>query len=158
MKYLLICMILASIGGFIFSEGQAASDSSSEDADIEQNSDYRAAVAAIKTEDYENALVFLKKADQSLPENADILNLLGYSYRQLGVFESSLDYYHRALEIDPQHLGANEYLGELYLQTGELEKAQERLEVLADACWFGCEEYDELKEAIEAYKKEKGLK
>ena len=158
MKYLLICMMLALICGFVFLEGQAASDSSSESADIEQNSDYRAALAAIKAEDYENALAFLKKAEQSLPESADILNLLGYSYRQLGDFMLSLDYYHQALKIDPEHLGANEYLGELYLQTGELEKAQERLAVLADACWFGCEEYDELKEAIEAYKKEKGLK
>jgi hypothetical protein len=58
------------------------------------------------------------------------------------------------LQIDPQHRGANEYLGELYLQIGQLDKAEERLEVLDKECFFGCEEFDELKEAIADYRKQ----
>ena len=53
--------------------------------------------------------------------------------------------------------GANEYLGELYLETGELKKAEGRLAELVAACPSGCEEREELAEAIEAYKSEHGL-
>ena len=70
---------------------------------------------------------------------------------------TAFDYYRRALAIEPRHLGANEYLGELYLETGELAKAEERLRELAIACPSGCEERDELSEAIDAYKAERGL-
>jgi len=55
------------------------------------------------------------------------------------------------LAIDPEHRGANEYLGELYLQTNDLAKAKERLNKLDDICYFGCEEFDDLKSAIAAY-------
>ncbi len=61
-------------------------------------------------------------------------------------------YYDQALTIDPKHKGANEYLGELYLKLGQLEKAEAQLARLDDICTFGCEEYDELKAAIETYK------
>ncbi len=59
--------------------------------------------------------------------------------------------YQKALAIKPDHRGANEYIGELYLETGKPAKARERLKVLDSACFFGCEEYDELKAAIAAY-------
>ena len=65
--------------------------------------------------------------------------------------DQALDAYQKALAIDPEHLGANEYLGELYLQTGDLAKAKERLETLDDVCIFGCDEFDDLKQAIKAY-------
>ena len=57
--------------------------------------------------------------------------------------------------MSPKHRGANEYLGELYLETDQLAKAEERLKVLDGACFLGCEEYDDLKEAIEKYKEKK---
>ena len=63
-------------------------------------------------------------------------------------------FYTKALEIKPRHLGANEYLGELYLEQGELEKAEERLAVLDKACFFGCDEFDDLERAIEEYRKQ----
>ena len=85
-----------------------------------------------------------------------MLNYLGFSHRKLGNYEEAERYYLRALEIEPEHRGANEYIGELYLETDRPELAEERLQVLDDACFFGCEEYDELKEAIEAYKAAKG--
>jgi tetratricopeptide (TPR) repeat protein len=86
------------------------------------------------------------------PTDADMLNLLAYSQRKLQRFDEALVNYQKALDIEPEHRGANEYLGELYLQLGQLDKAQERLQVLDEACFFGCDEFDELEEAIEVYR------
>lgn len=108
----------------------------------------------IEGEKYRQAITELDKALRDEPDDADLLNLLAYSNRKLGNFDSALEYYLKALKIDPDHRGANEYLGELYLQLGQPEKAEERLSVLDKECFFGCDEYDELKEAIEEYRKE----
>jgi len=107
----------------------------------------------IEGENYQLAIIELDKALVDEPDNADFLNLLAYSNRKLGNFDTALDYYLKALKIDPDHRGANEYLGELYLQLGQPEKAEERLSVLDKECFFGCDEYDELKQAIEEYRK-----
>jgi len=85
------------------------------------------------------------------PENADILSLLGFSYRKTGRFDDALTYYQRALKIEPKHRGANEYLGQLYLDTNQLNKAKEQLEILDDLCFFRCKEFKKLKKAIENY-------
>ena len=87
-----------------------------------------------------------EKAYAKDKKNADILNYLGYTLRKTGDLEQAEVYYLKGLEIDSGHLGINEYLGELYVQTGRIELAKERLQVL-DGC--KCEEYDELKELIE---------
>ena len=87
-----------------------------------------------------------EKAYAKDKKNADILNYLGYTLRKTGNFEKAEIYYLKGLELDSKHLGINEYLGELYVQTGRIELAKERLQVL-DGC--KCEEYDELKELIE---------
>lgn len=100
---------------------------------------------------FDQAIGELKKALEESPDDPDIVNLIAYSHRQLEQFETALNYYMIALQLDPEHRGANEYLGELYLRLGQLGKAQERLQVLDDACFFGCDEYDMLEEAIEAY-------
>ena len=86
------------------------------------------------------------KAYKKNKKNADILNYLGYTLRKTGNFEKAESYYLEGLELDAQHLGINEYLGELYIQTGRMELAKERLQVLKGC---NCEEYDELKELIE---------
>ena len=65
--------------------------------------------------------------------------------------DTAISTHQKALAIKPDHRGANEYIGELYLETGQLEKAKERLKVLDSACFFGCEEYTTLKKAIAAY-------
>ena len=87
-----------------------------------------------------------EKAYAKDKKNADILNYLGYTLRKTGDFEKAETYYLKGLELDSGHLGINEYLGELYVQTGRLELAKERLEVLSGC---KCEEYEELKELIE---------
>ena len=108
----------------------------------------------IGEEKYEQAVKELEVALEEDPENADILNLLAFSHRKQGHFEVALDYYQRALKIEPEHRRANEYLGELYLQMGQLGKAEERLQVLDDECFFGCDEFDQLEEAIAKYKEQ----
>ena len=95
---------------------------------------------------YLKAYKKLEKAYAKDKKNADILNYLGYTLRKTGDLEQAEVYYLKGLEIDSGHLGINEYLGELYVQTGRIELAKERLQVL-DGC--KCEEYDELKELIE---------
>lgn len=107
----------------------------------------------IEGEKYQQAITELDKALVDAPDDADLLNLMAYSNRKLGNFDSAMDYYLKALKIDPDHRGANEYLGELYLQLGQPEKAEERLSVLDKECFFGCDEYDKLKQAIEEYRK-----
>ena len=70
--------------------------------------------------------------------------------------DEALEYYEKALKLKPNHVGANEYLGELYLEMKNLPKAEERLAVLAKAC-NGCEEQKELEEKIADFKAEQRL-
>ena len=87
-----------------------------------------------------------EKAYDKDKKNADILNYLGYTLRKTGELKKAEIYYLLGLEFDPVHFGINEYLGELYVQTGRIELAKERLEVLKGC---KCEEYEELQELIE---------
>ena len=88
----------------------------------------------------------LEKAYSKNKKNADILNYLGFTLRKTGDLEKAEVYYLKGLELDAGHLGINEYLGELYVQTNRIDLAKERLAVL-NGC--KCEEYDELKELID---------
>ena len=106
----------------------------------------------IKAEKYETAIQKLQAALAKKADDADLLNLLAYSQRKLGRFDVALVNYEKALAIDPSHRGANEYLGELYLQMDQPELALQRLKVLDDDCFFGCEEFDDLQQAIETYR------
>ena len=95
---------------------------------------------------YSKALEKLEKAYKSDKNNPDILNYLGFTLRKTGKLEEAEKYYLAGLKIKPDHNGINEYLGELYVNTGRLELAKERLAVLKNC---NCEEYSELKEIIE---------
>jgi tetratricopeptide (TPR) repeat protein len=89
-------------------------------------------------------------------EYADALNLLGYANRKLGDKSKAMTYYTKALNLEPNHLGANEYMGELYLEMNDLPKAEERLAILKNACG-DCDEFDDLEDEIENYKEAHGL-
>lgn len=115
------------------------------------NGDYTKAEKAIKAKDYQGAIPLLEKVVAAEPKNADAYNYLGYANRKLGDKEKALGFYKTAIEINPTHLGANEYLGELYLEMDNLPGAEERMAVLDKAC-RNCEEKRELREAIEKYK------
>jgi Tfp pilus assembly protein PilF len=119
-----------------------------------ENAELAAGRKAIDAKDYKAAVGHLTKAVQEDPNNADAHTMLGFSYRKLGTFDKSMDSYQRALKIDANNRSAHEYLGELYLEMNQPDNAEKQLVVLKKACpFFGkCEEYDDLKEAIEKYK------
>jgi tetratricopeptide (TPR) repeat protein len=150
------CFIAAAIvvGAWsIADQVEAAGSSNSSPAPAAKDSEYAKAEKAVKAKDYASAIPILRTFVAKTPKHADALNYLGYSYRKLGQFEDALAWCQKALAIDPDHKGANEYLGELYLQMDDLAKAEERLAHLDKVCFFSCEEFDDLKEAIAAFKK-----
>lgn len=118
---------------------------------------YERAAALVEAASYRKAIRRLEKLNRKEPGIADVLNLLGFAHRKLGEIETAFDYYREALAADPGHLGANEYLGELYLETDRLREAEGRLAKLDEACPSGCEERRELAQAIDAYKAARGL-
>lgn len=127
------------------------------DDDDEPASEYSLAKQAMDDGDYEIAINKLARLHEEEPGDADVLNMLGYGYRKIGNFDQARGYYLQALAADPDHRGANAYMGELYLETGELAKAEERLAVLDKECWLGCDEFTELKESIAKYKTENNI-
>ena len=154
--YSLLFLVLLSTNSY-----SAGSDSTSK-----VKSDYSQAVTLIKAakkyekkgkiekanKRYEKAQALLIKSNKKKPLQADTLNYLGFTTRKLGDFENGEKYYLLGLKIDPNHMGINEYLGELYVVTNRLDLAKERLKVLENC---NCEEYDELKEIINGNKKSK---
>ena len=94
---------------------------------------------------YEKALKLLLKSNNKKPNKPDTLNYLGFTSRKLGDFENGEKYYLQGLEIEPNHVGINEYLGELYVATNRHNLAVERLEILKNC---NCEEYNQLKAVI----------
>jgi tetratricopeptide (TPR) repeat protein len=103
--------------------------------------------AKIKAKDYPAALSELRDMAEDT-QQADVYNLLGFTLRKTGDFKTSLTYYAKALELQPDHKAAREYLGELYVETGDMAKAKEQLDVLTRLCPNGCEEREDLEHAI----------
>ena len=94
---------------------------------------------------YQKAQKLLIQSNNKFPNKADTLNYLGFTTRKLGDFENGEKYYLQGLAIEPDHVGINEYLGELYVATNRHNLAVERLEILKSC---NCKEYDELKAVI----------
>tara|TARA_B100001540_G_C15629789_1_gene561589 strand:- start:140 stop:625 length:486 start_codon:yes stop_codon:yes gene_type:complete len=135
----------------------ASSDSGSSDSYMDLYSDAKKFVLRAKkleeknkidraTKLYVKALEKLQQAYKTDRNNPDILNYLGFTLRKTGKLKEAEKYYLAGLKIKPDHNGINEYLGELYVKTGRIELAKERLAILKNC---NCEEYDELKEVIE---------
>lgn len=98
---------------------------------------------------YSDAIDSLKKMNKADPENADVLNYLAYSQRKSGDMKSAEANYEKALEINPDHRGALEYQGELYIQTGRVDMAKENLARLKEVCGTDCEQYKDLSNALD---------
>ena len=94
---------------------------------------------------YKKAQKLLLRSNSKKPNQADTLNYLGFTTRKLGDYENGEKYYLQCLEIEPNHVGINEYLGELYVATNRLSLAKERLKILENC---NCKEYTQLKEVI----------
>ena len=108
--------------------------------------------AQIAAKNWSGAISELKRVNET--GSADWNNLMGYSLRKGATpdFAGAEKFYNEALSINPKHRGALEYSGELYLMTGDLGKAEQRLATLDKLCTFGCEEYTDLKKAIAQFK------
>tara|TARA_Y100000816_G_scaffold118413_1_gene83129 strand:- start:57 stop:548 length:492 start_codon:yes stop_codon:yes gene_type:complete len=153
-KIILIILITFLTTGTSFSAG-----SSSSGGDGGNKSNYDQAVKLIKSakkqekkgkqdkaaSKYEKALKLLIKSNKEKPNKADTLNYLGFTSRKLGDFKNGEKYYLEGLALEPNHIGINEYLGELYVATNRHSLAVERLEVLKSC---NCKEYEELKAII----------
>lgn len=114
--------------------------------------DYTKAEKAVEAKDWDAAVPLLLQAASREEKNPDIYNLLGYAERHRGNMDAAFSHYAKALALDPKHRGAHEYVGEAYLLTGNLAKAEEHLAVLDKLCFLPCHEYRELKEKVGAYK------
>ena len=151
---------------FILFTVNSYSAGSSDDSSSKVKSNYDKAVTIIKSakkyekkgktekanKRYEKAQKLLITSNNKKPLQADTLNYLGFTTRKLGDYENGEKYYLLGLEIDPNHKGINEYLGELYVVTNRINLAKERLNVLENC---NCEEYGELKEIIDGTKTSK---
>jgi Flp pilus assembly protein TadD len=103
--------------------------------------------AKIKAKDYQAALTELKVLADT-HQHADVYSLMGFSLRKTGDYSTALTFYKKALDFDANHKGAHEYLGELYVERGDLPKAREQLAVLTKLCPQGCEEREDLEKAL----------
>ena len=141
-RQLIFSALLTSIVGFA-----CAADTAPEKPDA-----LSAARTQIAAKKWDGAIAELKRVNDT--GSADWNNLMGYSLRKGAApdYASAEKYYNEALRIDPKHRAALEYSGELYLMTGNLPKAEQRLATLDKACTFSCEEYTDLKKAVERYK------
>ena len=101
---------------------------------------------------YKKAIKSLLEANNQDPSNPDTLNLLGFSHRKIGDYNNAEIYYAMGLEIDPKHIGINEYMGELFVVTNRMDEAKKRLAVLENC---NCKEYNELKQVIDGTKQSK---
>lgn len=97
---------------------------------------------------YEDALWSLQAAGRALGPHPDVLTYQGFANRKLSNYDVAISFYSAALKLDPSHRGANEYLGEYYVETGQLAKAKGQLVKLERICKFGCEEAEELRRWI----------
>ena len=168
-KYLALILITFVINNYVYSatsstsSSGAKSDGRQDNSYLEvKNSNYKKGFDALKQakryakkgkkdkskKRFNDAAKFFTLANEEFPNQPDILNYLGYTFRKIGDFTMAEIYYEQGLAIDPMHIGINEYLGELYLETNRIDKARERLIVLKDC---KCEEYEELKNLISKY-------
>jgi len=109
---------------------------------------YSEALRLINLGAYDEAIAELREAGTILGPHPDVLTYIGFANRKMGERETALSFYTAALSIAPDHLSANEYLGEYYVELGDLDRAQAQLDKLNTLCPFGCEQTEELSEWI----------
>jgi Flp pilus assembly protein TadD len=141
-----IALAVAAVGA------AGAKEGADEDA-AAQDPSHVAARSAITERRYADAVRVLGEALARDPANAETHNLLGFAHRKNGDLARAFQHYHEALRLDPDHRGAHEYIGEAYLLAGDLPRAEDHLRRLEHLCPSACEERDDLRNAIDAYRK-----
>ena len=148
----LLCAVLAAASPVAANLSTMVTD----DAIEAPQEDLDAAQAAIDAGDYETAIARLHVILAEAPQSAEANNRLGYVHRRLQNFAEAFAYYRRALAIAPRHTGAHHYIGEAYLEIGDLEAAEFHLAQLSDICEYGCDDYWQLHEAVALYRANSG--
>jgi Flp pilus assembly protein TadD len=120
-----------------------------------RDADYAAAKKAVDRKDWPEAARLFERAAVRNPEHADLQNMLGFTYRNLKKLDLALAHYRRAIELEPRHRGAHEYIGETYLLLGDVAAARKHLDALRAICLLPCDELTDLERAIGAYAKDK---
>ena len=163
-KKILIVLLFVLITNPVFSAGSSGGSSGGEEAkpvsqyQIEEKMINKAKKFEKKNKTdkaqkhYKKAIGYLLKHNKKFPADPNTLNYLGFAHRKIGDYENAEIYYSMGLELDPKHVGINEYMGELFVVTNRIDKAKERLAVLKDC---NCKEYKELKLVIEGKKESK---
>lgn len=149
MKARIATSLVASF--LVFAAGPAISAGTSTTTEltpVEVRTQLSNAKDMIRKENYRNAIGVLNDIIETNPRVADAYNLLGYSYRKSKDYSSAERNYERALRLNPNHKGALEYVGELYLETDRRAKAEEMLAKLEKLCPSGCEELEDLRKAM----------
>ena len=114
---------------------------------------YAAARKAIVAKQWKEAIRQLRKAEVRHPNHADLQNYLGYAHRNLKQFDAAFMHYKRAIELEPRHRGAHEYIGEAYLMVGDVPNAEKHLAALRAICLLPCEELTDLEKAFATYRR-----
>jgi Flp pilus assembly protein TadD len=143
-------LLAVALAGPVQAAGSTDNTSNYDSADTSET--YQAGMDAANAGNWDLAITKFTVATTEAPDDAEAFNMLAYSYRNKGDYDQAFHYYEKALALDPDNANAHEYVGEAYLAVGDLVKAEEHLAALDDICWLGCEQYDDLAEAIETYK------
>lgn len=130
------------------SSSDDSSSSSSSTARKAEPTNFQKGVAAVEAQKWEMAKQYMAAAIDEDSSNADAFNYLGYARRKSGDYDGALKAYSVALDLDPKHKGAHEYIGQAYLEMGNIGMAEKHLDSLDSICTFGCAEYSSLKKAV----------
>ena len=148
-----VVLVLLALGLAVFAGGNVAEPYDANPTAAERDEDYAAGKKALADKNWTEAAARFKVAARRDPDNADLQNYLGYTYRNLKQFDLAFTYYKRSIELNPRHRGAHEYIGEAYLMVGDLPAAEKHLKALREICLLPCEELADLEKAIRGYRK-----
>jgi tetratricopeptide (TPR) repeat protein len=158
------CTLLASSSGFgafarraalavLLCAGMAAHADPYEFEDTgARDPDFAAGKVAMEKKDWKEAVKRFHQTALREPDNADVQNFLGYGYRNLRELDLAFKHYKRAIELNPRHRGAHEYIGEAYLIVNDMPNAEKHLAALREICLLPCEELADLETAIKQYR------
>lgn len=144
-----VVLLCAGVG---FATAPAAEPYDSDPDLAARDADYAAGREAVEKKNWDEAASRFRHAERRHPEHADLQNMLGFTYRNLKQFDLAFKHYGRAIELDPRHRGAHEYIGETYLLMGDVKGAEKHLDALRSICLLPCDELKDLERAIAAYR------
>jgi len=148
-----VVAVIAAAPALLPGAGAEAASTGNDDSSnsSSNNSDFDRGQQSFSNGDWQEAITYFKKAVAADAKNAEAYNLMGYSYRRMGEADPAFEAYAKALDLDPRHRGANEYLGQTYLLVGDTAMAQAQLAILKDLCGNQCKETVKLRNAIKRY-------